>query len=86
MAVTAEQIRAWIASNPNASTGQIQQAMTDNGVSSEMLASVLGTQPLLNAPAEVQVMQYNNWSQGAPALTNDANRAAIMQRFGLTPQ
>jgi hypothetical protein len=86
MAVTAEQIRAWIASNPNASTAQIQTAMTDNGVSSQMLASVLGTQPLLNAPAEVQVMQYNNWSQGAPALTNDANRASIMQRFGLTPQ
>ena len=86
MAVTAEQIQSWIAANPNASTAQIQQAMTDNGVSSEMLASVLGTQPLLNAPAEVQVMQYNNWSQGAPALTNDANRASIMQRFGLTPQ
>jgi hypothetical protein len=86
MAVTAEQIRAWIKENPNASTAQIQTAMTDNGVSSEMLASVLGTQPLLNAPAEVQVMQYNNWSQGAPALTNDANRASIMQRFGLTPQ
>jgi len=86
MAVTAEQIQGWIKENPNASTGQIQQAMTDNGVSNQMLASVLGTQPLLNAPAEVKAMQYNNWSQGAPALTNDANRASIMQRFGLTPQ
>ena len=86
MAVTAEQIQNWIASNPNASTGQIQQAMNDNGVSSQMLASVLGTQPLPNAPAEVKAMQYNNWSSGAPALTNDANRASLMQRFGLTPQ
>ena len=86
MAVTAEQIQGWIKENPNASTDQIQQAMNDNGVSSQMLASVLGVQPLLNAPAEVQMMQYNNWSSGAPEFTNDANRASIMERFGLTPQ
>ena len=86
MAVTAEQIRAWIAENPQASTEQIQQAMTSNGVSSQMVASVLGTQPALNAPAEVRAMQYDNWSQSAPALANDANRALIMQRFGVTPQ
>jgi hypothetical protein len=86
MAATAEQIRAWIAENPQASTEQIQQAMTSNGVSSQMVASALGTQPLLNAPAEVQAMQYDIWSQSAPALANDANRALIMQRFGVTPQ
>ena len=86
MAVTAEQIRAWIASNPNASTAEIESAMQTNGVSAQMLASVLGTQPLLNAPAEVQTMQFNNWSANAPRLTTDANRALVMQRFGLTPE
>lgn len=96
MAATAEQIQAWAAANPNATTEQIQQVMQANGVTAVDVAQALPT-PLANAPADVAktqadyakyqtgVQQYNAATKNNP-LWSDANTGLMMNRLGITPE
>jgi hypothetical protein len=54
------QIRAWFQENPNAGEAQIQGAMDQYGVSPQSVALAMGNTRLPNAPASIQVAQYQN--------------------------
>lgn len=79
------QIRAWFAQNPNASQEQIQSAMDQYGVSPQTVALAMGNTRLPNAPASIQVAQYQNIT-GNRGDINDINRAIVARNLGVSAE
>lgn len=77
------QIRAWVNQNPNASTADINNAMSVYGVAPEKVALALGNKPLPNAPAPVKVAQYQNIT-GSRSNITDINRGIVARNLGVT--
>jgi uncharacterized protein YneF (UPF0154 family) len=79
------QIRAWFSQNPNASQAQIQNAMDQYGVSPTTVAMAMGNTRLPNAPAAIQVAQYQNIT-GNRSDINDINRAIVARNLGVSAE
>lgn len=79
------QIRAWFAQNPNASQAQIQSAMDQYGVAPTTVALAMGNTRLPNAPASIQVAQYQNIT-GNRGDINDINRAIVARNLGVSAE
>lgn len=79
------QIRAWFSQNQNASQAQIQSAMDQYGVSPTTVALAMGNTRLPNAPASIQVAQYQNIT-GNRSDINDINRAIVARNLGVSAE
>jgi hypothetical protein len=79
------QIRAWFQQNPNASQAQIQSAMDQYGVAPKTVALAMGNTRLPNAPASIQVAQYQNIT-GNRSDINDINRAIVARNLGVSAE
>jgi hypothetical protein len=79
------QIRAWFSQNPNASQTQIQSAMDQYGVAPKTVALAMGNTRLPNAPASIQVAQYQNIT-GNRSDINDINRAIVARNLGVSAE
>jgi hypothetical protein len=79
------QIRAWFQQNPNAGEAQIQSAMSQYGVAPTTVALAMGNTRLPNAPASVQVAQYQNIT-GNRSDINDINRAIVARNLGVSAE
>lgn len=77
------QIRLWFQQNPNASEAQIQGAMEQYGVAPRTVALAMGNTRLPNAPASIQVAQYQNIT-GNRSDINDINRAIVARNLGVS--
>jgi len=77
------QIRLWFQQNPNASETQIQSAMNQYGVAPTTVALAMGNTRLPNAPASIQVAQYQNIT-GNRSDINDINRAIVARNLGVS--
>jgi hypothetical protein len=79
------QIRAWFQQNPNASQAQIQNAMDEYGIGPATVARAMGNTRLPNAPASIQVAQYQNIT-GNRSDINDINRAIVARNLGVSAE
>jgi uncharacterized protein YneF (UPF0154 family) len=79
------QIRAWFQQNPNANQATIQSAMDQYGVSPQTVAMAMGNTRLPNAPASIQVAQYQNIT-GNRGDINDINRAIVARNLGVSAE
>jgi hypothetical protein len=79
------QIRAWFQQNPNAGEAQIQSAMSQYGVAPTTVALAMGNTRLPNAPASIQVAQYQNIT-GSRSDINDINRAIVARNLGVSAE
>jgi uncharacterized protein YneF (UPF0154 family) len=79
------QIRAWFSQNPNANQAQIQSAMDEYGVAPRTVALAMGNTRLPNAPAAIQVAQYENIT-GNRSDINDINRATVARNLGVSAE
>jgi len=79
------QIRLWFQQNPNASETQIQSAMNQYGVAPKTVALAMGNTRLPNAPASIQVAQYQNIT-GNRSDINDINRAIVARNLGVSAE
>ena len=79
------QIRGWFSQNPNANQAQIQSAMDQYGVSPTTVAKAMGNTRLPNAPASIQVAQYQNIT-GNRSDINDINRAIVARNLGVSAE
>ena len=80
-----EGIRGWFAQNQNATQAQIQGAMDQYGVSADTVAKAMGNTRLPNAPAAIQVAQYQNIT-GNRGDINDINRAIVARNLGVSAE
>jgi hypothetical protein len=82
---TADQIRNWIQSNPQATQADIQTAMSANKVSPAEVAAAIGNTVVPQMPVEVKQQQYVNIvTQGvADPFFNNMNRATTAAKLGL---
>lgn len=77
------QIRSWFQQNPNATENDMIAAMRQYGVSAQMVARAMGNTPIPNAPAVIQVAQYQNIT-GNRSDINDINRAIVARNLGVS--
>lgn len=83
--VSDDQIRAWFRENQNASEAEISAALGQYGVSPQQVAQAMGNTRLPNAPASIQLAQYQNITGGRTDI-NDINRAIVARNLGVSAE